>query len=709
MPHPGRPRSGPETHYPGETPPPPFQGRQLPSLPHILLKLIAACRQEDATIPSIARIIETDPALSARVIRLVNSAWCQLAYEVTGIEHAITLLGMDAVKNIAISTAVGQVFNARQLNPDFDLKAFWRHSLLTAIIGKSLAETMNLNCPDQAFLAGLLHDIGRLVEAMTPSRQQTDNDPVAHARIGAALAEHWQLGAPLVDAIAHHHDPEAILTEAPALTRLTHAANRLAQATDGGAGVNPENDAYLSGIPGETAEAASHQALATLTQVADSLGIPVTPATPRNPSGTDSTDAKVAAVLTRQATDYVLLTGTLQQLVQCPDQASILRALRQGLEILTDAGVSGFFLTTPEGNLAGHETTWRETDGGFTPVLIPLNQPASILTQALRRAEMIDSFTAGRQRPLSAIDLRIIRQTGGPGMACLPLIAGRQPIGVIVLRVRESDLPALHHQASLLRLLADHAALALRLEHARSNQDRLVQSERLDALTTLSRRVIHEVSNPLTVMKNYIRIIDQRLGPDHSLRDELRIFNDEIDRITRTIRLLEQFSGEDPSTSLQLLQVNDLVGEVGQMLNDALLAPAGIALRFTLEPNLPAITSDRNGLAQVLRNLIQNAAEALAQGGDIHLSTRSIPTPNEPLSDQGIEITVADTGPGIPSELRPTLFEPFVGTKGGSHSGLGLAISRGIVSALGGTLELDPHTDRATFIIRLPRRPRSRA
>ncbi len=707
--HPGRPSSGPDTHQSGETSPPPFQGRQLPSLPHILLKLIAACRQEDATIPSIARLIETDPALSARVIRLVNSAWCQLTYEVTGIEHAITLLGMDAVKNIAISTAVGQVFNARQLSPGFDLKAFWRHSLLTAIIGKSLAETMNLKCTDQAFLAGLLHDIGRLVEAMTPPRQQTGNDPVAHARLGAALAEHWQLGSPLVEAIGHHHTPEAILTDAPALTRLTHAANRLAHATDGGAGIHTDDDAYLSGIPDETAQAVSHQALATLMQVADSLGIPVRPSPPRNPSATDSADPEVAAELTRQVADYALLTGTLQQLVQCPDQASILRALRQGLEILTDTGVSGFFLTTPEGNLAGHETTWRETDRGFTPIQIPLNPPVSILTQALHQAEMVDSFTASRQHPLSAIDLQIIRQTGEPGMACLPLFAGQAPIGVIVLRVRETDLPALRHQASLLRLLADHAALALRIERVRSNQDRLVQSERLDALTTLSRRVIHEVSNPLTIMKNYIRIIDHRLGPDHSLRDELRIFNDEIDRITHTIRLLEQFSGGDPSTSQQLLQINDLVGEVGLMLNDALLAPVGIALRLNLEPKLPPVTSDRNGLIQVLRNLIQNAAEALDGGGEIHLSTRSLAIPNEPPSDQGIEITVTDTGSGIPSDLRQTLFEPFVGTKAGSHSGLGLAISRGIVSALGGTLELDPQTDRTTFIIRLPRQPRSRA
>ena len=113
--------------------------KQLPSLPHILLKLIEACNKEEAKIKEISRIISKDSSLSARVMAMVNSAYYNLPNKVTSTEQALVLLGIDTIKNIAISASIKNVFKGAKDEAGFNLKGFWVHSLMCAILSKSIA------------------------------------------------------------------------------------------------------------------------------------------------------------------------------------------------------------------------------------------------------------------------------------------------------------------------------------------------------------------------------------------------------------------------------------------------------------------------------------------------------------------------------------------------------------------------------------------
>jgi len=143
--------------------------RSLPTLPHILLQLIDICNQDEKGIRDLSKVINKDPSISERLLRLVNSAYYSLKQKITSIDQALLLLGMDAVKNIALSSSVYQVFNRPGRKSAFNLKMFWWHSLSCASIARRLAIRIQYPAPDEAFLAGLMHDIGKIVLWNKPS------------------------------------------------------------------------------------------------------------------------------------------------------------------------------------------------------------------------------------------------------------------------------------------------------------------------------------------------------------------------------------------------------------------------------------------------------------------------------------------------------------------------------------------------------------
>ncbi len=151
----------------------------LPTLPEILVKLLDACDDEEVTLPEIAAIITKDPALSVKVLQLVNSAYNGFRHTFTTIDQAVIYLGASTTKNLAISTSIHQVFKEKKIRDSklFNTGVFWHHSLLCATIAKRLA-SLSYNCnPDEAYLAGLLHDCGKILLASTFPDSFTESGP----------------------------------------------------------------------------------------------------------------------------------------------------------------------------------------------------------------------------------------------------------------------------------------------------------------------------------------------------------------------------------------------------------------------------------------------------------------------------------------------------------------------------------------------------
>ena len=193
--------------------------KNLPTLPHILLKLIEACNREDIdSFEEVANIVDKDPSLSSKILRMVNSAYYGMPNRVEGVEKAVALVGINAVKNIAICASVFETFDKTQVNTTFSIKLFWWHSLKCAVIARLIAKKTLYGQPDEAFLSGLLHDIGKLIlhvnfAELFAELTKTYKNPadlltaaeiklgVTHHEVGAWLLQKWKLQSFLVDSV----------------------------------------------------------------------------------------------------------------------------------------------------------------------------------------------------------------------------------------------------------------------------------------------------------------------------------------------------------------------------------------------------------------------------------------------------------------------------------------------------------------------------
>jgi diguanylate cyclase (GGDEF)-like protein len=210
----------------------------LPSLPAVALEVLRLCQGEDLDLAKIAKVITNDPALSAKMLRLVNSPSYGLRQQVRTVVHALALLGVNAVRTLALSFSLSSDLK-RTRQPGIDLNLYWKRSVLSAVAARELASVAGLGpVKEEAFLAALLQDIGRLALARVapdiygPLSDKAGTDHVAlemlergelgadHAEVGQWLISNWNLPAPLCFAVAHSHGAPAPAGTAPEVLRL---------------------------------------------------------------------------------------------------------------------------------------------------------------------------------------------------------------------------------------------------------------------------------------------------------------------------------------------------------------------------------------------------------------------------------------------------------------------------------------------------------
>lgn len=195
----------------------------LPTLPAVAMEVNKMLQDHDTSIQQLSQTIEKDQSIASRILKLVNSAFFGVRSKVDDISYAVSLLGFNTVRNAVFSVSVIQAFSGRNTLDGFNITDFWTHSVAVAVISRHLADKTGLQPPDDCFMGGLLHDIGKVVLCQYFSdlfekvwtAAQNDNlsfyeaekreAPIDHARIGEYLAKKWQLPVRLVDAIGCHH------------------------------------------------------------------------------------------------------------------------------------------------------------------------------------------------------------------------------------------------------------------------------------------------------------------------------------------------------------------------------------------------------------------------------------------------------------------------------------------------------------------------
>jgi HD-like signal output (HDOD) protein/nitrogen-specific signal transduction histidine kinase len=694
--------------------------KDLPSLPHILVKLMAACSDENGSLGDIADILTNDPSLCAKVLRMVNSAYYGLGNRVDAIDQAVAYLGTDAVKNIAVCSAVYQVFNSHKGDSAFNLKLFWWHSLKCALLSKILAGEVAYGNPEEAFVAGLLHDIGKLVLWVNFSEKYTElikkhedrADMLAagenqlgatHSQIGAWLLDRWKFQSFVADSALYHHEPLERITDALPLTQIVYTANMLSGKT---ADSREDGIRVAEALLGSSQE----QVIGFLTlsddaleEVAHSFGIEIEAPQEIGEKLSD-TDRQMQENLVEEVRDISLLLGTVRNLVAAQEEKEILKVLHEGLQILFDVRQILFLLYDDEKDILvgkevdGHQTTSRASD-----LKIPIGLEKSLVVSCLLAGKALDSFSFGQSSDLVITDVQMIRFMKTDGMLCLPLALRREYVGVIVVGLDSTKLSHLGRSFKLLEMFLSEATLTLRVEQLRERQLRRIQSERAGASFAVARKVVHEVNNPLGIMKNYLKILGVKLKGQGIELDELGVLNEEIDRIALIVRGLTAFSRET-SRNWAPVDINALIDDLVKLTAESLLTEKKVSIQMDLDPKLPKPMSDRGGLRQILVNLMNNASEAMMKGGNIYFKTRHRSTPLEGSeSREFIEVTVSDDGPGISKDMKKRIFEPFVSSKGSGHSGLGLSIVLNLINGLKGSIVCQSEEGKGTrFKIELP-------
>jgi signal transduction histidine kinase len=194
----------------------------------------------------------------------------------------------------------------------------------------------------------------------------------------------------------------------------------------------------------------------------------------------------------------------------------------------------------------------------------------------------------------------------------------------------------------------------------------------------------------------HLQLLGRSPGLTPADRQRLAIIDQQIQRLVKTIQDFLAAARIEPRPRTRV-DLNALVRNVTSLMAPA-LAAKGIAHDLRLASELPVIRADEHQVQQLLLNLLSNAVDAMPGGGRLRIETAA--------GDGAVILTVADSGPGIPAELRDRVFEPFFTTKGTAGTGLGLAVCRSIVEIHHGTIELDSRSgDGTTFVVRIPVHP----
>lgn len=216
---------------------------QIPTLPMVVTRIMQLIENPKTSAAEITKVISLDPALTVKILKLVNSAYYGFPKKITTITHAIMILGFEDVKNIALSVSVFDIFKQEETEGAvFDRIAFWQHAIAVGVCTKLLAKKMRYKNAEEAFIAGLLHDVGKIIidqffhEELVQIMQivRTENTlfinaerklfDMDHTEVGRVVARKWGLPQAIIDCIAYHHDP-SIREDLDILVSMVHASD----------------------------------------------------------------------------------------------------------------------------------------------------------------------------------------------------------------------------------------------------------------------------------------------------------------------------------------------------------------------------------------------------------------------------------------------------------------------------------------------------
>jgi len=666
----------------------------LPSLPQVLVRILDAIYEDQADLHKLSAIILQDAAMTARVIAVANSSFYYRGRRQKSLDRAVLHLGTDAVKTLVMTASMRQLFSRFGGRSPRLLKRVWRNALVTASLSQVLAVLTSYPRPEEAYLSGLMVDIGRLMrlgedperyrvmirdagDDQTLLRTEREIFGTTHCEVAADLMEAWGLSPFMADAVRYHLEPAIRVRDAHHLVKIVNLAYSMGRPGAVGHDTLVAGDTLFGLNEGLTTELRGRVS-DDVTGIARSLEIDIE-------AEDDASDELARQSLGERLeglNQLARLQGELSRTATLHRHVAVQRAL------LLTFGVqrSLVFLGDGEG---GFLRAWIDEDPE-PAFLLPLERGRSVIVDAALDERPIQ-VTAADAEQLSVVDRQILGASAAGSMWVQPFPPDIGVPGALVLGLNDDQLVQLAERRSLVAAMGREIAVALATPHEAPGRP---DSE---ALERHIREMVHEAGNPLSIIQNYLAMLRVKLGEEHDAQLEIGVIRDEIERVGRILMRMREAPREAEAAAVSL---NREVQQITDIFAASVCSARGIELQVDLDPGDPPLAQSPDHLRQILTNLLKNATEAVDENGGIQVKTR------DPVSLGGrryTEITVQDDGPGLPQEVMAKLFSPVESTKGDGHSGLGLSIVKRLVDEMDGIILCSSDTGGTRFQLLLPR------
>ena len=423
-------------------------------------------------------------------------------------------------------------------------------------------------------------------------------------------------------------------------------------------------------------------------------------------------NAHLHAEAQRRANELAALNKASQAIVSKLNLESVLEVVITETRNLLAAEGASVILRDP----ATNELFFASVVGPGAAELIgtrmPISEGVAGWVVKERKSVLINN-TDGEPRHYEGIDAKSGLTTRS--IAAAPLDVRGATWGVVEV-INKTEGAFNGHDLELLEALTSSAAIAFensrlyqvereQIHRLQESQARLIQAEKMSAMGRLTSSIAHEINNPLQAVRTCLSLIEAELCKDvdaDEIRQDLKIAGEEVQRISSIVRRLREFyrPAREGTYPTDLGEVLDSV----LALLDKQMEDGNIVVERGWAADLPELEANPDQLKQVFVNLLLNAADAMPNGGTLHIiATLTQRDKSQDLNpEQMVSIQFADTGEGIPPRLMSRVFEPFFTTKAGG-TGLGLSISYEIIKSLGGEITVYSQVGKGTsFTILLP-------
>jgi HD-like signal output (HDOD) protein/signal transduction histidine kinase len=680
---------------------------RLPAMPQILIKLIEHLQADDLGMPELAALIANDAGMTGKILGVANSSAYRRDHRGIGLEQSLVALGTDMIKTLVISESVFQTFNNFPHSGSTDLRAFWKNSLTAAVIARDLAKRMQYGHVEEAYLAGLLHNVGRLALLATAPKEYAfnftarDNEDlcaveqrtlqITHSEAGAWLIERWHLDSFLADSVLYHHEPSERLESAHPLIRIVRLAHLMATHEAQEAAIG---DAIgLCGLEQHEVAAVIAAAARQVEQSAAHLGIDLAGADDIVPPPAYAALAldPVQQRLAEEVRNLVLVSEVGQAFARQQGESGLLESMTRSARLLFDFDNTVILLENQTGHaLVGMPTGEQQRVAEFS---IPLARGGVVAEAAIDRRL---AFVSRDAEALGLAEEQLFRILGTDSLVCLPLVAGARCLGVMIGGLAAWQMPACQRRERFMQAFGCQAAASLETALSERGHARRQLAHVAEEYREASRRVVHEVNNPLSIIKNYLSVLDGKLAKREPVVGEMSILNEEIDRVGQLISGLADLQ---PTDAPRATDVAKVVDDVLRLFRATDFVPSSVQIEVKLQDEPSEIEADADILKQILVNLVKNAVEALTAGGTIEIVNRGHVNRERKLY---LELVISDNGPGLSAEVLANLFSAVRSTKEGAHHGLGLSIVHSLVKKIDGVITCRSGKAGTTFEILLP-------